>query len=143
MSGVLCAIRGGPGSHPTIRKAINLAESKKLPLYFLYVFNLDFMRHTSHSRADTITADMKQMGEFILLMAESLAAEQGVNAEGIMRQGQVAEEICELGKELAADYVILGRPKEERNVFTQDRMSELEKTIEESTGADVILVGEG
>lgn len=140
MSGIVCAIRGGPGSQPTIDKALEVARQRNLPVTFLYVFNLDFMRHTSHSRADIITADMQQMGEFILMMAENLAAEQNVQADGIMRQGEVAEEIATLGRELNADYVIMGRPKEERNVFTRERQHQLVSEIEEKTGAQVILV---
>ena len=140
MSGIVCAIRGGPGSQPTIDKALEVARRRNLPVYFLYVFNLDFMHHTSHSRADIITADMQQMGEFILMMAENLAADQDVQAEGIMRQGEVAEEISALGRELHADYVIMGRPKEERNVFTRERQRQLVSEIEEKTGAQVILV---
>ena len=140
MSGIVCAIRGGPGSQPTIEKALELAHQHNLRVYFLYVFNLDFMRHTSHSRSDIITADMQQMGEFILVMAENLAAEQGVEATGIMRQGEVGEEIAALGREVNADYVIMGRPKEGHNVFTRERQHTLVSEIEEKSGAQVVFV---
>ena len=43
MPGILCAVRGGPASQPTIAKAIALAQETGLPLYFLYVVNLDFL----------------------------------------------------------------------------------------------------
>ena len=39
MSGIVCAIRGGPDSQPTIRRAISLAKETNLSLYFLYVIN--------------------------------------------------------------------------------------------------------
>ena len=37
MPGIVCAIRGGPASRPTIAKSIQLAEETGLTLYFLYV----------------------------------------------------------------------------------------------------------
>ncbi|RMF49572.1 MAG: universal stress protein, partial [Anaerolineae bacterium] len=47
MSAIVCAIRGGPASQPTIRRAIALALETSLPLHFLYVVNLDFLSSTS------------------------------------------------------------------------------------------------
>ena len=43
MSGVICAVRGGPDSQSTVARAIALARESGLPLYFLYVVNLDFL----------------------------------------------------------------------------------------------------
>lgn len=142
MSKIVCAIRGGPGSRSTIHKAIELAKARGGALYFLYVFNLGFLSHTSHSRTDAIAGEMQKMGEFILLMAQTLAAEQKVAAEGVMRQGQVEEEIVALAEEVGADTVVLGRPLEqkERNVFTFDRFPEFVQGVREQTGADVVLV---
>ena len=42
MSGIVCAVRGGPASQPTLQRAITLAKETGLPLFFLYVVNLDF-----------------------------------------------------------------------------------------------------
>jgi nucleotide-binding universal stress UspA family protein len=143
MSGIVCAIRGGRSSHPTIERAIALAQERKEQLYFLYVFNLEFLLHSMHSRADTITQDMRSMGEFILLMAQDLARKHDVEAEGVMRQGQVGEEIVNLCREVDADVVVLGSPQgEERNVFTPDRLQGLAADIAAETGAEVVLVSE-
>lgn len=43
MSGIVCAIRGGKSSQPTINQAIHTALKTNLPIYFLYVLNLDFL----------------------------------------------------------------------------------------------------
>ena len=71
MSGILCAIRGGPNSQPTIEQAVVLAQETGLPLWFLYVVNLGFLTHTSTSRVRTISEQMHQMGEYILLTAQA------------------------------------------------------------------------
>jgi hypothetical protein len=67
MTGIICAIRGGPASQPTIARSIALAQETSLPLHFLYVVNLDFLTRTSLSRVHVIAQEMQQMGEFILL----------------------------------------------------------------------------
>jgi hypothetical protein len=61
MSGIVCAVRGGPASQPTIAKAIALARETGLPLSFLYVVNLDFLSQTVTSRVHTISQEMHEM----------------------------------------------------------------------------------
>lgn len=77
MPGIVCAIRGGPNSQPTISKAISLAKDKGLTVYFLYILNLDFLTYTQTSRVSTLTVEMKDLGEFILLSAGSAMGGNG------------------------------------------------------------------
>jgi len=141
MSGIVCAVRGGPASQPTIEKAISLAKETGQPLYFLYVVNLDFLSHTASSRVSTVSKEMHQMGEFILLTAQQRAATHGLAAQGVVRHGNVGEEIIALCKKIKADHVILGRPQgeEEENIFTFERLKEFGQRIETESGAKVIL----
>ncbi len=141
MSGIVCAIRGGPHSQPTIARAIALARETGLPLYFLYVVNLDFLSHTASSRVHTISEQMHQMGEFILLMAQDTAARQGTTAEGMVRHGNVGDEIVTLCHEIGADYLVLGWPRLQREdaVFTHDLLRQFITRTEEQTGAKVVL----
>jgi nucleotide-binding universal stress UspA family protein len=141
MSGIVCAIRGGPDSQATIARAIGLARDTKLPLYFLYVVNLDFLSRTSSSRVHTISREMGQMGEFILLTAQAKAASEDIPAQGIIRHGDVGEEIVDLCHEIQADYLVLGRPQvqEEESIFTHDLLQEFIERTEEQTNAKVVL----
>jgi nucleotide-binding universal stress UspA family protein len=141
MSGIVCAVRGGPDSKATIAEAISLAQRTGLPLYFLYVVNLDFLAHTTSSRVHTISEQMHQMGEFILLSAQDSAAAQGLTAQGVVRHGNVGEEIIALCHELNADYLVLGRPKVQREdtLFTQELLRGFIQRTEEQTGAKVVL----
>ncbi len=143
MSGIVCAIRGGPESRPTIQKAIELAKESGLPLYFLYVVNLDFLSYTSSSRVQVITHEMEQMGEFILLMAQEEAREQGVEAQGVVRQGSLREALIEFAREIEADYLVLGCPKATRrgkaNAFTPEMLAEFARGFEEASGAKVVF----
>jgi nucleotide-binding universal stress UspA family protein len=125
----------------TISKSIELAEATGLPLYFLYVVNLDFLTRTSSTRMHTISREMRQMGEFILLTAQTTAMTRGITAEGIVRQGKVGEEIIGLCHELSADYLVLGQPRlqQEENVFNHELLREFIEQTEKQTGARVIV----
>jgi nucleotide-binding universal stress UspA family protein len=141
MSGIVCAVRGGPPSQPTIARAIRLAQETAQPLYFLYVVNLDFLTHTTSTRVHTISEQMSQMGEFILLTAQDAAARQGVTAEGVIRRGNVGEEIIKLCHELDAGYLVMGPPQveKEESVFTHELLRQFIERTEEQTGARVVL----
>jgi nucleotide-binding universal stress UspA family protein len=141
MSGIVCAIRGGPHSRKTIRRAIDLAKETKLPLSFLYIVNLEFLSHTISSRVHTIQEEMHQMGEFILLTAQASAEEKGVESQGIIRNGKVREELIRLCHELKTDYLVLGQPKIDRedSLFSQDMLKQFVEQTERETGARVIL----
>ncbi len=143
MSAIVCAIRGGPASQPTIWRAVRLAQETGLPLHFLYVVNLDFLSRTSSSRVHTIEEEMREMGEFILLTAQDTAAQQGVQAQGDVRHGAVGEQIIALCREVGAEYVVLGAPqrRDESDVFGEDRLHRFARSITEQTGARVVIAG--
>ncbi len=61
MSGIVCAIRGGASSQPTINQAIRTAIETNLPIYFLYVLNLDFLKKGAQSRTQTISEEMREL----------------------------------------------------------------------------------
>jgi nucleotide-binding universal stress UspA family protein len=141
MSGIVCAVRGGPASQPTIQRAIALAKETGLPLFFLYVVNLDFLDSTTRSRTHTISKEMAQMGEFILLMAKSKAEAQGVTAQSAIKRGQVTDEIAAQCHEVDAGYLVIGQPQFEKedNVFTAAHHAAFIQRIETQTGAKVVL----
>jgi nucleotide-binding universal stress UspA family protein len=140
MSGILCAIRGGPSSQPTIAASIRLAKEIEESIYFLYVVNLDFLTHSSSSKTDHISKEIEEMGEFILLSAQEQATDQGVNAECVIREGTVMDEIIACCEEKKASYVILGRPLEEQedNLLTIERLEAFAERLEKTCQAQVI-----
>lgn len=144
MPGILCAIRGGPSSQPTITTSIQLARDNQETIYYLYVVNLDFLTRTSSSKTNHISKEIEEMGEFILLGAQEQAKEEGVEAEGIIRDGKVVEEIISCCEELSPTYVVLGRPQEDRenNLLTLERLQAFAERIEEACQAQVIYASE-
>ncbi|HEY44952.1 MAG TPA: universal stress protein [Anaerolineae bacterium] len=141
MSGILCAIRGGPASQGPIDLGIQLAKQTGERLHFLFVINLDFLMMTETSRTHVLSEEMRGLGEFILLTAQAKADKSGVIAEGSVRQGDVMEEIVALAKELEVSHIILGRPRLEgqESVFTPERLQSFVQFLEEETGSKVML----
>ena len=129
MPGIVCAIRGGPNSQPTIDKAIELSLEMDLEVHFLFIVNLEFLQTSYKSHLNTIEEEIHQMGEFILLDVTSRASDKGIKANSFIRKGIVSEEIIKLCLEVSADYVILGKPKSDsdKNVITSDTLSEFAK----------------
>jgi nucleotide-binding universal stress UspA family protein len=144
MSGIVCAVRGGPDSQPTINKSISLSIEKNLPLFFIYIVNLDFLSHTSGSRTQIVTEELSEMGEFILLVAEEYATKQGVKATGVVLKGSVKEEIASYCHKINADYLVMGRPriKKASSHFTEESFKHFIAITEEQTGAVVVLANE-
>jgi nucleotide-binding universal stress UspA family protein len=145
MNGIVCAIRGGPDSGATIARAITLAQETEQPLYFLYIVNLDFMSRTSSTRVQVISQEMHEMGEFILLSARAEAEAQGITAQGVVRHGNVVQEIVAFCREITANYLVVGQPRfqDEESIFTQALLAQFVQQAEEQTGAKVVLAGGG
>lgn len=144
MPGIICAIRGGPSSQPTIATSIQIAKKSGETIHFLYVVNLDFLTHSSSSKTNHISREMCEMGEFILLGAQEQAAAQDLNAEGVIREGRVADEIISFCEELDPAYVVLGRPQEEQedNLLSNERLQVFADRITDVCQASVIFSNE-
>jgi nucleotide-binding universal stress UspA family protein len=142
MSVILCAIRGGPECQPIISQAITLAQETGLPVHFLYMVNRDLLSSANGAQARAISGQIRQMGRSVLRTALDWASTEDIMAQGVIRQGDVGEEIAGLCRDLSADYLILGRPQadEERNVFSEALLPQFIEQIEEQTGAEVVLL---
>jgi nucleotide-binding universal stress UspA family protein len=140
MSVILCAIRGGPECQPAIAQAITLAQETGLPVHFLYIVNHDLLANANSAQAHAISGQIRQMGRSILRTALAWARTEDVTAQGVIRQGNVGDEIATLCHDLEADYLVIGRPQphEERNVFSEDLLPQFIEQIGKQTGAEVV-----
>jgi len=82
------------------------------------------------------------MGKSVLRTALALASAQGVTAQGVIRQGNVGDEIASLCRDLGADYLILGQPQAqgEKDTFSEGLLPQFIEQIEQQTGAKVVPV---
>lgn len=141
MGNIICAVRGGPASQSTIEYAVALAKRKNISIVFLYVINLDFLAHTMTSRVAVINEDMRQMGELILMMAADVASAQELDAQTVIREGDVTEQIMALCSELDADYVVVGKPivREGMSVFDDEKIQALTANLKRSCRAELVV----
>jgi len=141
MAGIVCAIRGGPLSRPTIDKAIQQALATQQEIHFLYVVNLDFLSGSLHSPIQVMTEEMLQMGEFILLATQQIAKDKNVVSHAVLRKGSVQEEIIIICQVIDADYVVLGKPHQamEHNVFANNHINSFAQEVYDASGAQVIF----
>ncbi len=140
MGKILCATRGGEASYRTQDAAIALAKERGDTLLFLYVVDLHFLDKTSGAGVVDVESEMTKMGEFLLLMAQERAAEQGVPADTLSYQGKVREQIKTAARQEAVSSVVLGRPAGGESVFELAGLEAFATEIETETGVPVHIL---
>ncbi|HIC89589.1 MAG TPA: universal stress protein [Anaerolineae bacterium] len=140
MGKILCATRGGEASYRTQDQAIALAKKRGDELVFLYVVDLTFLNTTAAPIVVDVEERVKQMGDFLLTMAQERAQREGIQAKVICRRGTVREEIKAAVIEEGATLVVLGRPAGDASAFVQQSLRAFAEEIEQETGAEVVIV---
>jgi len=140
MENILCATRGGDESFRTQDAAIQLVKERGGKLWFLYVVDTRFIDKTSAPIVIDVENEISKMGEFLLVMAQERAAEQGVEAHAILREGHVRDQLKEVVKEQDISLVIFGKPAGEKSVFEISGLEDFAAEIEEETDAETLLV---
>ena len=141
MSEIICALRGGPDSRATIRRALTLAQETSLPLHFLYVVSRDLVPDTTSCSANTVKERLRQMGSSMVLVAQAIANSHDIPARSAVRYGCVEDEIAGLCQDVNASYLVLSQPHDHRetSVFTPDRLVRFRARIEREAGVELVL----
>lgn len=139
MGRILCATRGGEASRRTQDAAIELAKERGDDLIFLYVADSSFLNRTAAPLVVDIESRLVKMGEFQLLMAQERAAEQGVPAQAVVREGKLRAELVGAARELQVDIIVLGRPlyRHDEAIFDETGLQALATSLQAITGAKV------
>lgn len=141
MGKILCATRGGEASYRTQDAAIALAQERDDELLFLFVVDIEFLSRTARAvRPDVIKTEMEHMGEFLLAMAQERAQAQGVQADYILRHGDLREELKTAARQPAVTMVVLGKPAGAESAFVPASLEALAAEIEAETGVPVRIV---
>ena len=142
MSLILCPTRGGQSSIPNQQWAISLAKERNAELAFLYISNVRFLDHTSGPLIVDISDKLDEMGEFLLAMAQERAAQAGITAQTIVRQGEFQEALTAVIQELGADTVVIGQAARGTGITTDSYLAVLAESVK-NTGAELFVVDEG
>jgi nucleotide-binding universal stress UspA family protein len=140
MTKILCATRGGAESYRAQDAASRLAREIGNELFFLYVVDIEFLHHTERAiRPDIVEAEMEKLGAFLLEMARERAADQGVEAKVVLRNGVLGEELAAAASELQADTIVLGQPAE-GSVYSLEELEAFAARLGERTGCTVLIL---
>ena len=110
-------------------------------MLFLYVVDLHFLDKTAGSGVVDVGNEVAKLGRFLLLMAQERAAEQGIEADAICREGEVRESLKGAACEEGVTLVLLGRPVGEESVFKLADLQAFAAEIEAETGVETVIVG--
>jgi nucleotide-binding universal stress UspA family protein len=140
MGKILCATRGGEGSYGTQDAAIALAKEWGDELFFLFVVDVSFLDQTAAPLVVDVESRLERVGNFQLAMAQERAAEQGIEAQAIVRRGCLEPELAALVRELDVSLVVLGQPMPETAVFEESALLALASRLENETGVKVSII---
>ena len=140
MGKILSATRGGEASYRTQDKVIALAEETGDELFFLFVVDLHFLDRTAAPIVVDVENNIADMGEFLLLMAKERAAQQGVEARTLCREGELIEELQKAAQEEDVSLIVLGKPVGEESLFRLTELEKLAERIQAYTGVPVQIL---
>ncbi len=141
MNEIVCATRGGEGSRAVQMAAIERAKSTGNQLVFLYVVSPDAVTDVEPGLEEAVQDELIWLGKAVLNVAEARAISEGLDAEKVIFQGNVRDEICRFLIEQQASLLLLGAPRSATtSIFGDDPVERFASSIHENTGVDVAVV---
>lgn len=140
---ILSPTRGGEPSYLNQDRAITIAKERKAKLIFLYVSDVQFDDQVAAPILEDVAAELEEIGEFLLSMAQGRAAEAGLEVEAIVKSGHFREVLETAIKELGVDTLILGSSEEDSSLTTTDYLRELSTELANAFSIEVILLRGG
>ncbi|MGD2161541.1 MAG: universal stress protein [Anaerolineales bacterium] len=143
MKRILTPTRGGEASQPNQDRAIQIAKEENAELYFLYIADVSFLDRLASPVLVDMEAELSEMGEFVLAIAQERAEKQGVQAQALVRSGVFSEVIASVIEEQEIDTLILGSPQEETGITTREYLTSLSEELGERFDLEILLLSKG
>ena len=143
MDKILCLTRGGKASYPNQDRAIALAKEREAELFFLYVTSVEFLDTTPLPKLIDLEAEMEEMGEFLLTMAQERAQKAGIEARAIVRRGVFRRALKNVIKEHAVTTVMLGSSKKVPGALGPVYIQKLGQELSSEDGVEFIVTQDG
>jgi nucleotide-binding universal stress UspA family protein len=137
MGKILCATRGGEASYPTQDAVIALAKDQGDELVFLYVVDISFLNKMASPVGVDVESRLEKLGHFQLIMAQERAAEQGVSAQAIVRNGPLRAELIAVAKEIDATIIVMGSSEGTDAAFEDTELQTFAADLQSETGIEV------
>ncbi len=144
MKPIVCAVRGGPGSHFTRRAALQRAIATEAPLYLLVTIDPDAYHPLHEGEQRAIRAELAWRE---LALARANASQLGhpeaqFNIQ--VRVGKLTETIAAFAAEVGAGTILLGEPRDALDATLHgDELATLAAGVGGHTGAEVQVIRPG
>lgn len=139
--GIVCATRGGESSRLVQMEGIRLAATLGKPLVFIYVVDTAVMAEIDEGLITAVHDELLWMGKTLLRIAQRRAGTADLDAQLVVREGNVREEISRFLRETEATVLLLGAPRgTTANVFGDDAIERFATAIQEQSAVDVRIV---
>lgn len=141
MNEIVCATRGGEGSRAVQLAAIERAKATGKPLVFLYVASPATIRDVRPALETAVREELMWFGKALLFVAEKRARDAGMEVETVLREGLVADEICNYLVTNNVSNLLLGAPRgTSSEVFGDDPVERFASDIHQRTGVVVDII---
>jgi nucleotide-binding universal stress UspA family protein len=140
---VLCAVRGGPESRDTVKRAIAAALEHNARLTFFHVVDAEFMGHTMGGTLRSVYQQLTEMSQFAMLILCDRARMRGVDrVDYLLREGNVKKQLLALAIETRAQILVMGKPTRSptRNQFQPGELEEYAEQLRVQGGLELIVV---
>ena len=140
---IVCAVRGGPESRETVTRAIDLALESGASLTFLCIMDAEFLEHATVGPLSVVYSELKEMGQFALLILRDRAQRRGVaQVDCIVWEGNIRKQLRQFAIETHAQVMVMGRPTRSpgRNVFKSAEIDAFVADLEREANLRIQLV---
>ena len=139
MGKILCATRGGEASYIAQDAVIALAKEQGDELVFLYVADISFLNQMAIPSVN-VESRLEKLGRFQLVMAQERAAAQGIEAQAIVRIGQLRAEMVDVAEEIGATIIVMGRSLGPDAAFANATLRAFAADVQTETGVEVRIL---
>jgi nucleotide-binding universal stress UspA family protein len=140
---ILCPTRGGKASYLNQDRAIALAKERGVDLLFLYVTNVEFLEHTARAKVVDLEAELDEMGEFLLAMAQERAQKAGVKAFATVRRGVFRRVLKDVLEEYPITTIVMGSSEKSGRLVIPEYVQKMGKEFSRETGVEFIVLHDG
>ena len=143
MTTILAPTRGGQRSYANQDRAAQIAKEQGARLIYLYINDVTFLNLVASPVLIDMEAEMEEMGQFLLTMAQDRAAKYGVAAKIVVRQGHFIEVMESVIDEFDIDMVVMGSSGEDDGHTTPGFMANTAHELADKFSVEVVLLREG
>ena len=144
MSTILYPTRGGDTTYLNQDWVIELTKEKAASLLLLYVSSVSFLDHlVGPARLDLLEAELDELGEFLLAMAQERAETAGVAAGTVVCHGGFRNALKEVVLEHQVTIVVLGYPARDTALTTHDYIDSLAQSLQNEFAVEVYVIDQG